>query len=109
MAERLRPLQMSDFSTPELLRNFCIDVFKKVRFEKLRGTIVNFDPEFVHSDQFIVRLAKGSLGGKGRGIAFICNFIENIDFRKFIPDMNIRIPSTAIIGALEFDKFCGNE
>ncbi len=105
MAERLRPLQMSDFSTPELLRNFCINVFKKVRFEKLRGTIVNFDPEFVHSDQFIVRLAKGSLGGKGRGIAFICNFIENIDFRKFIPDMNIRIPSTAIIGALEFDKF----
>lgn len=104
-AERLRPMQMSDFSSPKLLREFCLDVFKKVRFEKLRGTIVNFDPELAQSNQFIVRLAKGSLGGKGRGIAFICNFIENIDFRKFIPDMNIRIPSTAIIGALEFDKF----
>ena len=50
-------------------------------------------------------MAKGSLGGKGRGIAFICNFIENIDFSKLIPDMNIRIPSTSVIGALEFDKF----
>jgi hypothetical protein len=39
----------------------------------------------VHSNQFIVRLAKGSLGGKGRGIAFICNFIENINFKKLIP------------------------
>ena len=104
-AERLRPMQMSDFSSPKLLREFCLDVFKKVRFEKLRGTIVNFDPELEQSNQFVVRLAKGSLGGKGRGIAFICNFIANIDFRKFIPDMNIRIPSTAIIGALEFDKF----
>ena len=105
MAERLRPVQMSDFNSPEALRQFCLDVFKTVRFERMRGTIVNFDPSFVHSNQFIVRMAKGSLGGKGRGIAFICNFIENIDFRKFIPEMNIRIPSTAIIGALEFDKF----
>jgi len=105
MAEQLRPLQMSDFESPELLRQFCLDVFKSVRFEKLRGTIVNFDPEFVSSNRFIVRIAKGSLGGKGRGIAFICNFIENIDFKKLIPQMNIRIPSTAVIGALEFDKF----
>lgn len=105
MAERLRPLQMSDFESPELLRQFCLEVFKSVRFEKLRGTIVNFDPEFVNSNRFIVRMAKGSLGGKGRGIAFICNFIENIDFKKLIPDMNIRIPATAVIGALEFDKF----
>jgi len=105
MAEQLRPLQMSDFESPELLRQFCLDVFKSVRFEKLRGTIVNFDPEFVSSNRFIVRMAKGSLGGKGRGIAFICNFIENIDFKKLIPEMNIRIPATAIIGALEFDKF----
>jgi hypothetical protein len=53
-------------------------------------------------------MAKGSLGGKGRGIAFICNFIENIDFHKLVPGMNIRIPATAIIGALEFDKFVEN-
>ncbi|HYQ58949.1 MAG TPA: PEP/pyruvate-binding domain-containing protein, partial [Draconibacterium sp.] len=105
LAELLMPIQLSDFDTPEELRRFCLDSFKKVRFERLRGTIVNFDSEFVSSSRFIVRLAKGSLGGKGRGIAFICNFIENIDFSKLIPDMNIRIPSTSIIGALEFDKF----
>ncbi len=105
MAERLMPIQMNDFDTPEELRQFCLDVFKKVRSEKLRGTIVNFDPQFVNSNRFIVRMAKGSLGGKGRGIAFICHFIENIDFRKIVQNLNIRIPSTAVIGALEFDKF----
>ncbi len=105
MAERLMPLQMSDFDSPEELRQFCLNVFQTVRFEKLRGTIVNFDPKFVNSNRYIVRMAKGSLGGKGRGIAFICHFIENIDFRKIITNLNIRIPSTAVIGALEFDKF----
>lgn len=105
LAEKLMPVQTSDFDSPEELRQFCLESFKKVRFERLKGTIVNFDPELVSSSRFIVRMAKGSLGGKGRGIAFMCNFIENIDFRRLIPEMNVRIPSTSIIGALEFDKF----
>lgn len=105
MAERLRPVQTSDFKKPEMLREFCLHVFKTVRFEKLKGTIVNFDREHVRSNRFITRMAKGSLGGKGRGIAFICNFIENIDFQKLISKLNIRIPATAILGANEFDKF----
>jgi hypothetical protein len=105
MAERLRPVKTDDFDSPEDLRKFCLDVFKTVRFEKRKGTIVNFDPAFVNSNRFIVRLAKGSLGGKGRGIAFICNFIENINFKKLILGLNIRIPATAILGAYEFDKF----
>lgn len=105
LAEMLMPVQTSDFNSPEELRQFCLNAFKITRSERLKGTIVNFDPEFVSSSHFIVRMAKGSLGGKGRGIAFICNFIENIEFEKLIPEMNIRIPSTSVIGAYEFDKF----
>ncbi|HCE56994.1 MAG TPA: pyruvate, phosphate dikinase [Prolixibacteraceae bacterium] len=105
MAEKLRPLKTKDFQSAEELRDFCLNTFKEVRFEKLKGTIVNFNPSMDHSNQYIVRLAKGSLGGKGRGIAFICNFVENINFKKLIPKMNIRIPTTAVLGALEFDKF----
>ncbi|MFW5774291.1 MAG: PEP/pyruvate-binding domain-containing protein, partial [Tangfeifania sp.] len=105
MAELLRPIKTEDFKSAEELRQFCLDVFKTVRFEKLKGTIVNFDPVLAASNRLVHRMAKGSLGGKGRGIAFICHFIENIDFQKLIPSLNIRIPSTTVIGALEFDKF----
>ena len=105
MAERLRPIQTQDFKSAEELREFCINVFREVRFEKLKGTIVNFNPVLLHSNQMVIRMAKGSLGGKGRGIAFICHIIENIDFKKLIPGLNIRIPSTAVLGALEFEKF----
>ncbi|PIF02300.1 MAG: pyruvate, phosphate dikinase [Draconibacterium sp.] len=105
MAEQLRPVQTKDFKSTEEIRQFCLNVFKQVRFEKLKGTIVNFSPALVHTNQMIIRMAKGSLGGKGRGIAFSCHLIENIDFKKLIPGLNIRIPSTAVLGALEFEKF----
>ncbi len=105
MAEQLRPIKTEDFQSAEELREFCLDVFQRVLHSKPQGSIVNFDPSLVSSNRLITRLAKGSLGGKGRGIAFICNFIENIDFQQLVPEMNIRIPATAIVGALEFDKF----
>ena len=105
MAERLLPYQLEDFKNPSELRSFCLDVFDTVRTKELQGLVINFDPSLLGNEQYIVRLGKGLLGGKGRGVAFMCNFISNIDFERLIPGMNIRIPATAVIGDDEFDKF----
>jgi hypothetical protein len=105
IAEQLLPYRFEDFKNSDDLRKFCLDVFEKVRIQKLRGSIIDFDPTLVTGKRFVMRLGNGSFGGKGRGMAFMCNFIENIDFAKIIPEMNIRIPATAVIGAMEFDKF----
>lgn len=105
MAEQIMVRQANEFDTDEEVRDFILNVFKNVKMQQLRGRIVNFDPGLVKGNRYILRLSKGSLGGKGRGMAFISNFIENIDFKKLIPDINIRIPATAVIGALEFDAF----
>jgi hypothetical protein len=108
IAEQLLPFRLEDFKNANDLRQFCLDVFQNVRIQKLRGTIIDFDPTLVSGNRYVVRLSKGSLGGKGRGMAFMCNFLENIDFAQIIPEMNIRIPATAVIGASEFDKFLEN-
>lgn len=105
IAEQLLPYRLEDFKNTEELRQFCLDVFERVREKKLRGLIINFDQNLLGNERYIVRMGKGSLGGKGRGVAFMCNFIENIDFRKIFPGVNIRIPATAIIGTLEFERF----
>ncbi|HEX7584598.1 MAG TPA: PEP/pyruvate-binding domain-containing protein, partial [Prolixibacteraceae bacterium] len=99
------PYRLEDFKNTNDLRKFCLDVFEKVRIQKLRGSIINFESSLITFNRYVVRLSKGSFGGKGRGMAFMCNFIENIDFAKIIPELNIRIPATAVIGASEFDKF----
>jgi len=108
IAEQLLPYRFEDFKNTNDLRQFCLNVFQQVRIQKLRGTIINFDPTLVSGNRYVVRLGKGSMGGKGRGMAFMCNFLENIDFAQIIPEMNIRIPATAVIGASEFDKFLEN-
>jgi hypothetical protein len=105
MAERLKVLTVDEFEQKQDLREFILYVFRRVKMQQLRGRIVNFEPGLVTGNRYVIRLSKGSLGGKGRGLAFISNFIENIDFKKIIPNINIRIPSTAIVGALEFDAF----
>lgn len=105
IAEQLLPYRLEDFKNTNDLRQFCLDVFERVRIQKLRGSIIDFDPSLITGNRYVMRLGKGSLGGKGRGMAFMCNFIENIDFSSIVPEINIRIPATAVIGAMEFDKF----
>ncbi|MDP2112465.1 MAG: PEP/pyruvate-binding domain-containing protein [Bacteroidota bacterium] len=105
IAEQLLPYRFEDFKNSDDLRKFCLDVFEKVRIQKLRGSIIDFDPTLVTGKRYVMRLGSGSLGGKGRGMAFMCNFIENIEFARILPEINIRIPATAVVGASEFDKF----
>ncbi len=105
MAEQLIPKQTVDFESTEELRQFCLDVFRQVRLKKMQGRIIRFEPALVNSNRLVTKIGKGSLGGKGRGMAFISNFIENIDFSKIIPGINIRIPPTTVLGVSEFDRF----
>jgi hypothetical protein len=105
IAEQLLPYRFEDFDSAEELRSFCLSVFERMQIHRLRGLVINFDQQLLGNERYIVRMGKGLLGGKGRGVAFMCNFIENIDFKKIIPNLNIRIPATAIVGSVEFEKF----
>ncbi|MDR1415156.1 MAG: pyruvate, phosphate dikinase [Odoribacteraceae bacterium] len=105
MAKKLRRYSFEYFHDPEQVRHFISTVFESSRLKKLRGRIINFDPALVDSSHYITRLGKGSLGGKGRGLAFISHFIEHVYLRKLIPDLRVAIPKTAIIGVEEFDNF----
>ncbi len=105
MAERLIPYKVEDFEDTARLRDFILSVFSDVSEKKNRGRIVNFDASLIAGNRYIVRMGLGSLGGKGRGLAFMSNLLENIDMKAILPGINIRMPATSIIGAIEFDKF----
>lgn len=105
IAERLIPYKIDEFDDPSKIRDICLSVFADVHEKRNRGRIINFDPALVKGSRYIVRMGLGSLGGKGRGLAFMCNLMENIDMKGLIPGINIRMPATAVIGAIEFDNF----
>ena len=105
IAERLIPYKTEEFDDPSKIRDICLAVFADVHEKKNRGRIINFDPLLINGNRYIVRMGRGSLGGKGRGLAFMSNMMENIDMKALIPGINIRMPATSVIGTIEFDKF----
>ncbi len=105
LAKKLRRYRFEDFQTLDQIREFIIHVFESSALKKMRGRIINFRPQWVNSSRYITSLGKGSFGGKGRGMAFLCNFIENVYLKKLIPDLHIAIPKTAVIGVEEYDNF----
>ena len=108
LAKHLRRYRFEDFKTADIARQFIISTFEKAELKKIKGRIINFNPKLVDSNRYITRLGTGSFGGKGRGMAFLSNFIENVDLKKLIPNLKIEIPKTAIIGSDEFDNFIEN-
>jgi len=105
LAKKLRPYRIEDFDSTAKLRSTTLSLFEQSRMESLKGRVIPFNKTLVDSNRYVLRIGEGSLGGKGRGLAFINNFIENIDFESIISDLDIKIPKTCIIGADEYSSF----
>ncbi len=107
-AKILNPHKVSDFSSPDKIRKYMLDIISKFRNEQDRGKIVPFDRNAISDETNIVSLMDGSLGGKGRGIAFINTLIYNYEFSQHIPNIHVKAPKTLVIGTEEFEYFMGN-
>ena len=107
-ARVINPKKVSDYKDLKELRYALLTMIKKHRNEKEKGNIIPFTEGMDITEDNIYTLAEGSLGGKGRGLAFINALIHNYEFNKHIPDIKIRTPKTFIIGALEFELFLKN-
>lgn len=106
VARYIRPLHVEDFGgSVKRERQFLVDVFREVRARKTRGSIINFEAQNPGGENEIVRLSDGSLGGKGRGIAFLNTLLVTMEFENRFKGVKIKIPKTAFIGTSEFDQF----
>lgn len=105
MAKKIRPVRVDDFKNHDAIRSYMIDIVEQCIREGNRGKVVNFEVSALNDETTVVRLAPGSLGGKGRGLAFVNMLINNFSFKEIMPDINIRTPKTSIIGTEEFENF----
>jgi len=105
IAKMINPIRVSDFNSLRELREFLIDIIRKRRREMNKGKVVNFDEAAVIDETNVVSLSSGSLGGKGRGLAFVNTLIYSFELGRLLFGINIKTPVTAIIGTDEFDIF----
>jgi len=105
LATKLRPQKVSDFTTLDEMRTYLINVFNESRRERHMGVMTDFSKQKFEFDSSYTRIGEESLGGKGRGIAFIRTILARYDFNKKYKDIKITVPNTVAIGTNEFDRF----
>jgi len=105
LARFINPYKVQDFKTINDLREFLLNAIRMHRSEHNKGKVISYEEVDNLEESSIISLASGSLGGKGRGVAFINTLIYHFDFHHLIPNINIRCPITLIIGTDEFEYF----
>jgi len=108
IARILNPGKVSDFKSSNAVRKYLVETLQRFRNEQKRGKIIPFHENNIGDSKNIVKLTDGTLGGKGRGLAFINSLIHNFDFRQIVEDINICNPVTYIIGTDEYESFLEN-
>ncbi len=106
LARRMRPIDPRSFGSGEAYRQHLIALFNEHREETLAGVIADFTPQTYTAEvSSFVRIGDGSLGGKGRGLAFMHALLKRRRLRNAIPGLEIGIPPTAVLATDAFDQF----
>jgi hypothetical protein len=105
IAKIILPFKIDDFESINEIRKSLVDTISSHKSEKSSGKLIPFEDANLMDDSNIISLIPGSLGGKGRGIAFLNTLIHNFKLAGVFQDINLKIPKTFVIGTKEFDDF----
>ncbi|MCE7735272.1 MAG: hypothetical protein GPJ54_10370 [Candidatus Heimdallarchaeota archaeon] len=105
IAEKLAPHHASEFKDGDEIRDFILQTFKNRRREDQKSIITEFSEEQFTIESDFLKVGKGSLGGKGRGLAFIRSLLTREKTGEQFPDIDISVPETIVICTDLFDEF----
>ncbi len=105
LAKRVRPRTLQGADDVEKLRADLINVLLEARLREQEGVITDLSSRHTGPDNRFVRVARGSIGGKGRGIAFVSTLIVGQNLLERFAGLQIRIPKTVVLGTDAFDAF----
>ncbi|MFA7370740.1 MAG: PEP/pyruvate-binding domain-containing protein [Sphaerochaetaceae bacterium] len=105
LANLFRPYRPEHYERVEELRKQLIDLIKEFRLNRGKGVIAQFNRENYDELSFFSRIGSGSIGGKGRGLAFIDYQLRQSDIIEKYPMMYLSIPRTVVITTELFDQF----
>ena len=105
IAEVIKQHRFSDISDAPRVRQLFFDLIVKYRKMKNRGVVAIFRQDrFDHYSNF-ARIGQGSLGGKGRGLAFIDSIIKKNTVCDNFDGITISIPRTVVLCTDILDEF----
>ncbi|MDE6494853.1 MAG: phosphoenolpyruvate synthase [Duncaniella sp.] len=105
IAEVIKRHRFKSIADAPAVRQLFFDLIVKYRKMKNRGVVAVFlKDRFDHYSNF-ARIGQGSLGGKGRGLAFIDSIIKKNPVCDNFGGLTITIPRTVVLCTDIFDEF----
>jgi len=103
LASMLRPRKVTEFPSPSDLRSYLINTITGYLREIQQHVITDFDGSRFSDFTAFAKIGSGSLGGKGRGLAFMHKILahEVLDTEG----VDIAIPQTVVLAADIFEEF----
>jgi hypothetical protein len=105
LALAIRPQRIEDFGSVDGLREHLLSSIKLWRDRARAGQVEKFTADTFDADTEFSRIGSGSLGGKGRGLAFLNALVKNYRIERRFPGVRIRVPNTVVLTTDAFDRF----
>lgn len=86
-------------------RKALIGVVQDYRISQGLGVIAQYDPETYNDSIWFARVGQGSMGGKGRGLAFMNHLLQSYNMYDKWDGVRILVPRTLVITTEYFDRF----
>ena len=105
VAEFLKPITRTSLQDVDAHRRIIFEAIVKYRKMKNQGVVAVFKRDRFDRYSNFARIGDGSLGGKGRGLAFIDNMVKRYpEFEEF-ENARVAIPKTVVLCTDVFDEF----
>ncbi|GHT60821.1 phosphoenolpyruvate synthase [Bacteroidia bacterium] len=107
IAEFLKGVDVSDYVNMDEAREVIFNAIVKYRQMKNSGIVAVFEKDRFDEYSHFARIGNDSLGGKGRGLAFISQMIKQRanEINMLFPDTGVRVPKTVVLCTDIFDEF----
>lgn len=105
IADVLRQFEFKDIHDAPKVRRLVFESIVRYRRMKNRGVVAEFHKDIYDDYSNFARIGQGSMGGKGRGLAFIDQIIKKYPECENFDGVQITIPHTLVICTDIFDEF----
>ena len=101
----LRDITWHKYPDVDTHRQIIFDAIVAYRHMKNLGVVAVFNKDRFDSYSHFARIGDGSLGGKGRGLAFLDNIVKKHEELQQFKNAQVFIPKTVVLCTDIFDQF----
>jgi CheY-like chemotaxis protein len=105
LAEAVRTIVQNAGTVPGGIRERILAAIRAYRQRSVSGVVAEYSSRTFEGGSGFVRIGTGSLGGKGRGLAFLNSLVTKYQLEHRFAGVRIFIPPTAVLATGVFNRF----